>query len=148
MCDLEQWIKDHCWSNADFIHGEIRAVAVWFCGLGSGFRNSASDMDLALAESGVLVISPYYGPWSWMNRLARQLVDELLEKVFEFYQLKDDTPLISSGWSMGGLASLLYCRYGKRRPAGCCVLFPVCDLPFHFREREDVPPTVCYAFYG
>ena len=148
METLKQWIDNHSFHNADFLSGKIKAVVVNFHGLNSTYRNFASDLEVTLAESNVLVISPYYGPWGWMNRLSRQLVDELIEKVYTYYQLSNDVPLIANGASMGGLASLLYTRYGKKTPIGCCALFPVCDLHYHYKERPDVPISINYAFYG
>ena len=89
---------------------------VSFHGLGAAIRQGGTELDLALAEKNILVVFPYYGPWSWMNRLSRQFVDELLERVWKDLALPEDLPLFSSGGSMGGCAALLYCRYGKRVP--------------------------------
>ena len=55
-------------------------------------------------------IAPYYGPWAWMNRQARAMVDELVDAVYAKHGLSDRTPLICTGGSMGGQASLLYTR--------------------------------------
>lgn len=146
MNDL--WLKAAAWNNADFIHGNIRAVVVSFHGLGAGYRNDASLLDLAYAENNVLVIAPFYGPWSWMNRLARQYVDEVIQRTYAEFNLDKSVPLISSGGSMGGCSALLYCRYGKKKPAACDVLSPVCDALLHYTERPDLPTTFNYAFYG
>ena len=143
----EQWISERCWSNRQYISGKIRAVVVSFHGLNARWRDEASSLELALAEENILVIAPYYGPWSWMNRAARKFVDELLDKVYE--DLGDEKiPLIAAGGSMGGCAALLFCRYGKRHPAGCCVCWPVCNTEAHFYERPDLPPTFHSAFCG
>ena len=144
----DKWVQDCCWSNIGRINGNIRAVVVSFHGLGATLRQGASELDLALAEENILVIAPYYGPWSWMNRLARKFVDELLERVWKDLKLDDSLPLVSSGGSMGGCSALLYCRYGKRPPVACDALYPVCDVPFHYHERSDLPTTFNYAFYG
>ena len=112
----DQWIKDCSWSNIEYISGSIRGVVVSFHGLGAAIRQGGTELDLALAEKNILVVFPYYGPWSWMNRLSRQIVDELLERVWKDLALPEDLPLVSSGGSMGGCAALLYCRYGKRVP--------------------------------
>lgn len=144
-----QWIKETCWNNEPYLKHPIRAVTVSFHGLNGRYRDdSASGLELALAEQGVLVIAPYYGPWSWMNRQARAFVDQLLAAAYREFELPDNTPLISSGGSMGGCSALLYCRYGARRPAGCDALFPVCDTVSHFSERPDLPATFHHAFLG
>jgi dipeptidyl aminopeptidase/acylaminoacyl peptidase len=148
MESLKQWLDNHCICNAEFLSGPIKAVVVNFHGLNSTYRNSASDLEITLAENNILVLSPYYGPWGWMNRLSRQLVDEVVEKAYKYFNLSENIPLIANGASMGGLAAFLYTRYGKKTPIGCCTLFPVCDLAYHYNERPDVPISVTYAFYG
>lgn len=136
------------WRNDEFLRGGIRGVVVTFQGLNHRYREDADPLEMELGSVGVLTVCPYYGPWSWMNRNARAFVDELLAAVYLRYGLSDDVPLISRGESMGGAAALLYCRYGKRRPAGCVALYPVCDVVGHYGERPDLPPTFHHAFYG
>ena len=36
--------------------------------------------------------------------------------------------------------------YAARTPAACVANCPVCDLPFHFTERPDLPRTLYSAF--
>lgn len=43
---------------------------------------------------------------------------------------------------------ICYSRYGRRSPAACQPLYPVCDLEFHFRERSDLPTSIRNAFLG
>ena len=81
----------------------------------------------------------------WMNRQARQFVDELVEAVYECYGLPGGVPLISTGGSMGGLSSLIYTRYARRPVAACLAMCPVCDFQYHLHERPDLPPTIRYA---
>jgi dipeptidyl aminopeptidase/acylaminoacyl peptidase len=95
-----------------------------------------------------LVVYPYYGPWAWMNREARAMVDDLVDAVYAAYRLPGRTPLICTGGSMGGQASLLYARYAKRAVRACLANCPVCDLKFHFHERADLPPTIRHAMLG
>ena len=142
------WIKNTSWRNEEYLQGNIRGVVVTFQGLNNRYREYAEPLDMALGERGVLVVSPYYGPWSWMNRNARAFVDELVAAVYQCYGLNVDVPLVVSGGSMGGCAALLYCRYGVRKPAGCDAFSPVCDVVAHFSERPDLPPSFYYAFYG
>ena len=144
----KDWIKNTCWDNESYVKGAIRGVVVTFAGLNNRYRDEAGMLDIALGEAGMLVISPYYGPWSWMNRAARAFVDELLDAVYREYSLSDSVPLVSSGGSMGGCAALLYCRYGAKPPVACAALYPVCDTVSHFGERPDLPPTFYHAFYG
>jgi len=144
----DQWLNDCCQNNSDFIKNKIRAVVLLFHGLGGGVCKSLLQYELALAEQDILTIEPYHGPWCWMNRQARLFVDEIVERTWREFKLDESTRLFSTGLSMGGLAALLYCRYGKRPPVGCDVLYPVCDAVYHYRERPDVSTSMNAAFYG
>ena len=142
-------LKQVAWIGDAWVKGPVRGVVLSFHGLGfGGLKNEPSTVELGWAKAGGLVVFPYYGPWSWMNRTARGFVDEVVDAVYERYGLKDGTPLISTGGSMGGLSSLLYTRYARRRIDACLALFPVCDLEAHFSERPDLPPTILHAFRG
>ena len=143
---MNQWLEDRCWSNYPLIKGDICAVALNFNGLGGGVCTQWYPLELGLAEKNILTVTPYYGPWSWMNRQSRMFVDELVGRVYSDLQLAEDIPLVSCGGSMGGCASLLYCRYGKKAAIACDALYPVCDVKWHFRERSDIAPSMCRAF--
>jgi dipeptidyl aminopeptidase/acylaminoacyl peptidase len=145
----KQWLNEVAWIGDPWVKRPIRGVVLSFHGLGATARKTEpSTVELGWAKAGGLVVFPYYGPWSWMNRQARAFVDELVDTVYAVYGLPDGTPLISTGGSMGGLSSLLYTRYARRSIAACLALFPVCDLAFHFSERFDLPPTIHHAFRG
>jgi dipeptidyl aminopeptidase/acylaminoacyl peptidase len=142
-------IKQVAWVGSHYVRKPIRGVILTFHGLGSGaLKEQPTTEELAWAEAGGLVVFPYYGPWSWMNRAARRFTDELVDAVYKHYKLPERTPLISTGGSMGGHAALLYARYSKRPVKACLALYPVCDLKYHFTERPDLPRTILYAFRG
>jgi dipeptidyl aminopeptidase/acylaminoacyl peptidase len=99
-------------------------------------------------EEGVLYVHPYNNPWSWMNAQAVAYTDEIIDAIFDHFKLPEDTPIVSMGQSMGGLASLVYTRYAKRTPIACISNCPVCDLVYHFTERPDLPRTIYSAFWN
>lgn len=136
------------YTNAKEIKGEIKAILFDFHGLGSTeLKKNSSDFDLRMAENNILVIFPFYGPWSWMNSTAVKYVDTILEVVAEKYKLDlDKIKIISCGGSMGGLSALVYSKYAKRTPCACFAYCPVCDLKYHMFEREDLPRTIYLAF--
>ncbi|MBQ9951005.1 MAG: hypothetical protein IJO98_02555 [Clostridia bacterium] len=94
----------------------------------------------------MLFVVPYLNPWAWMNPQAVKTTDEIIEAVLEKCGL-DDLPLVSAGGSMGGQQALVYARYAARTPVKCVVNCPVCDLPYHYTERPDLPRTL-YSAYG
>lgn len=141
-------INEVAWVGRELVKGKIRGVVLSFHGLGGGLKTAATTEDRAWAACGGLAVYPYYGPWAWMNRGARAMVDELVDAIYVAYRLPARTPLISTGGSMGGQASLLYTRYAKHPVAACLANCPVCDLKYHFHERPDLPPTIRHALFG
>lgn len=137
------------YSNDKEIKGEIKGVVLDFFGLGGmGMYPEGTSTGHAFAEHNVLFVIPYTNPWGWMNMDEVHLTDEILDVLFEKYGLSDNIPIVSSGGSMGGLACIVYTKYAKRTPIGCVANCPVCDLPYHFTERVDLPRTLYSAFYG
>lgn len=148
MMDMET-IKQVAWVGDSYVMGGIRGVVLVFHGLGfTGRKTDPSTEELSWARAGGLVVHPYYGPWSWMNRQARAMVDELVDSIYAAFGLADTVPLISTGGSMGGCSALLYSRYAKRPIAGCLANVPACDVKVHYNERPDLPVTFMHAFAG
>jgi dipeptidyl aminopeptidase/acylaminoacyl peptidase len=142
-------LKQTAWIGDEFVSGPIRGVIVSFHGLGCPeLRTKPESQELTWAEKGFLVIYPYYGPWSWMNRQSREFIDDLVTSVYQVYSLSPEIPLLTYGGSMGGFSALLYTRYAKHKVAGCIAICPVCDLKYHFGERPDLPRTIRHAFLG
>lgn len=135
------------YTTADLIDGDIKAIVLDFHGLGhTGFVDSPSDLAKQLAEIGGATIFPYYGPWSWMNFTAVNFVDDVIAAFMDKYNLPESTPIISTGGSMGGCSAQAYTRYARITPVACAVNCPVCDLPYHCTERDDLPRTMYNAF--
>ena len=133
--------------NEKALRGKVRAVAVEFMGLGSTRRfDEDTERGVRLGEKGVLLVIPCLNPWNWMNAQAVEETDAILRAACERLELSPDTPLVSTGGSMGGLCALVYTRYAAVRPVACVANCPVCDLPYHFTERPDLPRTLVSAF--
>lgn len=140
-------LKQVAWLGDDWLKGKVRAVVLVFHGLGGGAPKAApTTEEIEWARQGGLIVYPYYGPWSWMNRQSRRFMDDLIDDVFREFALGAGTPIISTGGSMGGHGALLYTRYARRPIVACHALFPACDMTYHWNERPDVPATVRYAF--
>jgi len=140
-------LRNFAYCNNSICAQPIRGVALSFFGLGGkDMYDEDTEVGRMYAEKGILFLIPYYNPWSWMNRQTVDLVDELVDVLFQTYALPEDTPVISTGGSMGGLSALVYTAYASRTPAACVTNCPVCDLVYHFTERADLPRTLYSAF--
>lgn len=142
-------LRSFSYSNDKLIKGKIKGIVVEFTGLSNMqmYKTDSGDAH-ELAEEGILYIIPYNHPWCWMNDQAVRYTDEIIDVLVEHYGLGDDVKIVSSGGSMGGLGALTYCVYAARTPVACVANCPVCDLPYHFTEREDLPRTLYGAFYN
>ncbi|MDR0866736.1 MAG: prolyl oligopeptidase family serine peptidase [Candidatus Symbiothrix sp.] len=141
--------KEIAWIGDNQVKGPIKGVILTFHGLGaSEVKSEANEEELVWANNGYLVIYPYYGPWGWMNRQARDMVNQIVEAVYAEYNLPDTTPLLAYGGSMGGFSAILYSRYAKHPVTACIANCPVTDIKFHFSERVDLPRTFRVAYWG
>lgn len=127
----------------------IKGLVVSFFGLyGCDMYDTDTPEGERYAGEGILYLVPYQNPWAWMNKQCVAFTDELMDVLFKAYDLPEDLPVISTGCSMGGLSALVYMAYSKRIPAACVANCPVCDMPFHFTERADLPRTIYSAVYN
>ena len=134
--------------NDKIVTKPIRGIVVEFYGLGClDMHWEETETGRYYAERGILFFMPYTNPWSWMNRQTVAFVDEIVDVLCAKFDLPETVPVISTGGSMGGLAALVYTKEAKRPPVGCIANCPVCDLPFHYTERPDLPRTLYSAFY-
>lgn len=135
---------------SDYLKGrKPKGLILTFHGLNC--VNVSSELQaeqLQWAEDGWLLVLPYCGPWSWMNRNTREYIDLLLDAVYKEYDLADDTRLVFYGWSMGGYAAMLYATYTQRKIDRLILKYPACNLKAHYSERPDVPISMQVAFWG
>lgn len=144
------------YTNLRHIKGEIKGIAIAFRGLGAAAMiNDEAPIEALrptverakrLAEKGIVFFVPYLNPWNWMNAEAAETTDAIIDAIIKERGLGEDIPIISTGGSMGGMCALTYMAYAKRTPAACVVNCPVCDVPFHFTERPDLPRTFYSAY--
>ena len=141
-------LRNFAYSSDRLIKGEIKGIVISFFGLG-GAAMYSNDCQIAveLAKKGIVYIHPYTNPWCWMNESAVRFTDEIIEVLCDKYGLGEKVKIVSSGGSMGGLSALVYSAYAKITPVACVTSCPVCDLPYHFTEREDLPRTLYSAFF-
>lgn len=142
-------IRQFAYINDTICQKPIRGIVLTFNGLSFNqmFWNDSDEISQLFAKKGILQVIPYYNPWSWMNDITVQFVDELVEVVMEKYQLSKNIPIVSTGRSMGGLSAIIYSLRAKQTPIACITNCPVCDLEYHSTERNDVIRTL-YSAYG
>jgi alpha-beta hydrolase superfamily lysophospholipase len=144
-------VHKFAWIGADFLSGEVSGIVLRFPGLGNATIKTEADLaELEWGHRGALVVIPYHDPWGWMNPRVVSFMDELIDGIRARHALGGEVPLISTGGSMGGHAALLYSIRSRHKVAACLANCPVCDLPFHYSERVDLPRTMHHAFgsYG
>lgn len=127
----------------------VRGIVLQFTGLGNTKRYPTDTLEGEFyGNEGLLYVIPYHNPWCWMNRQAVDYVDEIIDVLVAKYDLGDDVKVVSTGGSMGGQGALTYTAYAKRTPVACITNCPVCDVVFHYTERDDLPRTLYSAVYG
>lgn len=140
-------VFDYAYVSGEQLKNKPVGIVIDFHGLNGGvsFIDGTDSFVVDLAAKDIIYVFPYYGPWSWMNDVAVKTVDAIVDALFEKYALPENTPIVHVGGSMGGLSALIYTRYAKRTAAACVANCPVCDLPYHFTERPDLPRTIWNA---
>ncbi|MBQ9726521.1 MAG: prolyl oligopeptidase family serine peptidase [Kiritimatiellae bacterium] len=131
-----------------------RGIVVHFMGLGSQWQAREGDGPhgleregaAAAASAGAVFVVPYLDPWNWMNAGACAETDRIVALAKAQAGLPADAPVVSTGGSMGGLCALVWPRYTRHRVVAVAANCPVCDLPFHYTERPDLPRTLRAAF--
>ena len=141
-------LRSFAYCNNQICKQPVKGIVVSFFGLGGAAMFAEDTAEgIRFAENGILYVIPYQNPWAWQNKQNVSYTDEILDVLFSAYDLPADLPIVSVGGSMGGLSALVYMVYAKRTPVACVVNCPVCDLPFHYTERPDLPRTLYSAFY-
>jgi len=144
---LPSLLEKVAWLGLDFTKPPITGLMLRFAGLGfTGMKGELDAFELALSHEGILTMVVYHDPWGWMNPRTQHLVDDVIEATRQRHQLDPALPLFSTGGSMGGHAALLYSLKSRHRVTACMAVSPVCDLPFHYTERPDLPRTMHHAF--
>lgn len=141
-------LHNFCYCNDKVCKRPIKGIVLTLNGLGFGnmYTEEGRTESKFYDEHGIIQIVPYYNPWCWMNKQTVDFVDELIDVVIAGLNLPADIPIVSAGNSMGGLCSLTYTAYAKHTPSMTVANCPVCDLPYHYIERVDLPRTLYSAF--
>ena len=142
-------LRSFCYVNDAVCKKPIKGIAIYFFGLGSTvmFDNDCTEGEF-YGENGILYVVPYNNPWAWMNNQAVAYTDEIIDVLIEKYNLDENIPIVSSGLSMGGQSALVYTAKSRRTPVACVTNCPVCDIVYHFTEREDLPRTLYSALFN
>lgn len=142
-------LRSFAYCNNEICKKPIKGIAISFFGLGGAAMFGEDTEDgIRFAENGILYVVPYQNLWAWQNKQNISFTDEIIDVLFKEYNLPENLPIVSTGGSMGGLSALVYTAYAKRTPVACVANCPVCDLPYHFTERPDLPRTLYSAFYN
>lgn len=146
----------YCNTNEKLLKRPVRGIVLEFPGLGGGSciggstdRGDYTILHAApLGEAGVLLTYAFPGPWSWMNPGAVRTTDLLVDALREKYGPAEDSPLVVTGGSMGGLGALVYTARSRHRVTACCAACPCVDVPKAFAAHPDFPRTFLSAAAG
>ena len=142
-------LKSFAYVNDAVCKKPVKGIVLQFSGLGNQTRYPVDTVEGEFyGENGLLYVIPYCNPWCWMNRQAVDYVDEIIDVLAEHYGLGENVKVVSTGGSMGGQGALAYTLYAKHTPVACVANCPVCDVVFHYTERDDLPRTLYSAVYG
>jgi alpha-beta hydrolase superfamily lysophospholipase len=135
------------WNGFAQVRGPVRGLVVRFNGLNNTAMKDGLDIaELEWADQGALLVQAYQDPWGWMNDATRDLFDAVVDGLRARHRLRADLPLIAVGGSMGGHAALTWAFTSRHKVTAVQANCPVCDLPFHYTERPDLPRTMHHAF--
>lgn len=141
-------LRNFAYVNDRICTRPIKGIVLKFFGLNNrDMYHEETPSGEYFAARGILYVVPYNNPWAWMNRQAVAYTDEILDVLLAHYGLSENIPIASTGGSMGGMSALVYTYYAKRTPVVCVANCPVCDMPYHYTERPDLPRTLYSAFY-
>lgn len=148
-----QNVELFCNTNAALLQQPVRAIVLELPGLdggscigGSMVRGEYTILHAApLAAHGVLLAYAFPGPWSWMNPGAVRTTDLLVDALREKYSLDENSPLVVTGGSMGGLGALIYTAASRHRVTACCAACPCTDVPKALAVNPDFPRTFLAA---
>ncbi len=145
-----------CSTNLHLFGGssaQHRGIVLEFPGLGGGSCLGGSqdtgeyngEYAEKLAAHGLILLYMFTGPWSWMNRGAVRMTDLTVDAVRARYLLANDSPLIATGGSMGGLSGLVYTADSVHRVTACAVTCPCVDAEAGMNVLESLPRTFISA---
>lgn len=144
-------------TNLKYIKGDIKGIIVEFPGLGGSSclggrvemevsdNEYNNDYALSLAEEGIAILYMYCGPWSWGNRGVIRMADLVVDAVLKQYSLSSDTPIVSTGGSMGGLGALMYTIDSRQNIVGCMAACPCFDVITAYDATASFPRTFLSA---
>ena len=132
-----------CCTNVELIPGEIRGIILYFNGLGHIVNPGPDMIDApAAAARNLLYITPYYNPWSWMNRETVAFVDLLVEIAMEQWKIPTDAPIGLYGGSMGGYSVFHYAAKSRHNVVAGDLNCPACNLEYEvYCNRNSILHT-------
>lgn len=143
--------KNLCYTSHNIIKGEIKGVVTDFHGFGQmSMKNGEDKHDKYLAEKGILVVFPFYGPFAWANDGCMEFCEKIIDLTYEIYNIPETVPFVINGESMGGMTAINFAAYTKRKAVAVSLNSPVCDLKTLTESRIDILRALCdaYAYEG
>jgi len=143
-----------CNTNETLLEGKPVGIVLEFPGLGGGSclggygepsEYTQAHYPQVTAGAGYVHAYMMPGPWSWMNPGAVRMSDLVVDAIRSKYGLSEDSPLIVSGGSMGGLGALVYSARSRHRVDACAAACPSFDIDAIASIRPDFVRTYVSA---
>ena len=149
----KETINSFASTNEKYLKGEVKGVIIEFPGLGGSsclgglidLGDYERDHAVCYGSKGIVLAYMYPGPWSWGNKGAVRMTDAVIDAIADKYNLPENFPLIISGGSMGGLASLMYAIEGKHKIKAVAAACPVVDAIYSMTVHPEFPRTLISA---
>ena len=137
---------DYAFLNTDTLKLPLKGICVCFHGYTDDTMFEESNQTAKiLGEKGIAWVFPYYSVWGWLGKNSIEFCEQVIDAVYDKLNAPEDIPFITSGGSMGGLASLMYCILGKRKVARCAADCPVTDILSIFNDVPNIRRAVLSA---
>lgn len=140
-------------TNEPFLTLPVRGIIVELPGLGGSsclggcIDRGVYDADHAKAygQKGIVMAYMFPGPWSWGNLAAVRMTDAVIAALMKKYDLAEDTPIVVSGGSMGGMGALNFAAYSRYTLSGVASACPGVDVLACLNCHPDFPRTYISA---
>ncbi len=120
--------KDFAFTNEDLLSSSPKGIVLIIRACNDlTLYTSHFQFEYRYAKEGIISIIPNTNPWCFLNDIAVNTIDAILDVLEEKY---GRLPIALTGTSMGGYGCLMFSFLSRHKNSFCCVSIdsPCCDL--------------------